>query len=110
MTAIRLGVIGAGIMGERMLRAALDHAADTVQIVGVWDPSAAARARTGRAAETLRALRHRCAQLARKGDVDAAAAAQRRLSAFLDGHAAALLRDRARPCDPTEEDVLQARA
>ena len=45
MTAIRLGVIGAGIMGERMLRAALDHAADTVQIVGVWDPSAAARAR-----------------------------------------------------------------
>ncbi len=45
MTAIRLGVIGAGIMGERMLRAAVEHAADTVHIAGVWDPSPAAQAR-----------------------------------------------------------------
>ena len=45
MTAIRLGVIGAGIMGERMLRAAVEHAADSVRIAGVWDPAEAARAR-----------------------------------------------------------------
>jgi predicted dehydrogenase len=49
MALIRLGIIGAGIMGERMLRAALEHAADTVAIAGVWDPSPAARARIGAA-------------------------------------------------------------
>ncbi|MDE2580575.1 MAG: Gfo/Idh/MocA family oxidoreductase [Rhodospirillales bacterium] len=45
MSVIRLGILGAGIMGERLLRAALDHAADTVQVSGIWDPSEAARAR-----------------------------------------------------------------
>ena len=45
MTAIALGVIGAGIMGGRMLRAALEHAADTVRIAGIWDPSPEALAR-----------------------------------------------------------------
>ena len=42
---IRLGVIGAGIMGGRMLHAALDQASESVLIVGLWDPSAAALAR-----------------------------------------------------------------
>ena len=37
---IRLGVIGAGIMGERLLRAAQGHASVTVS--GVWDPAGAA--------------------------------------------------------------------
>lgn len=45
MTAIGFGIIGAGIMGERMLRAALEHATDSVTITGLWDPSPAARAR-----------------------------------------------------------------
>ena len=36
---IGLGIIGAGIMGERMLRAALEQAADTVRIAGLWDPA-----------------------------------------------------------------------
>lgn len=39
--AVRLGIIGAGIMGERLLRAARD-APDVVQVSGVWDPSGAA--------------------------------------------------------------------
>lgn len=43
----KLGVIGTGIMGERMLRAALEHAGDIATIAGVWDPSDAARARIG---------------------------------------------------------------
>jgi predicted dehydrogenase len=42
---ITLGIIGAGIMGERMARAAIEQAADTVRITGIWDPSATATAR-----------------------------------------------------------------
>ena len=44
---ITLGVIGAGIMGERMLRAALEQASELVRVTGIWDPSAAALARIG---------------------------------------------------------------
>lgn len=44
---ITLGVIGAGIMGERMLRAALEQASDVVRVTGIWDPSAAALGRIG---------------------------------------------------------------
>ena len=40
---IRLGVIGAGIMGERLIRAAQGHA--SVRVSGVWDPAEAATAR-----------------------------------------------------------------
>ncbi|MDT7950011.1 MAG: Gfo/Idh/MocA family oxidoreductase [Acetobacteraceae bacterium] len=43
MAQIGLGVLGAGIMGERLLRAAADQ--DAVTVVGVWDPSEAARDR-----------------------------------------------------------------
>ncbi len=39
---VGIGVIGAGIMGERLLRAALEHAADTVHVTGVWDQAPAA--------------------------------------------------------------------
>ncbi len=45
MNRCKLGVIGAGIMGERMLRAALDDGGANVHIAGVWDPSAAAQVR-----------------------------------------------------------------
>jgi predicted dehydrogenase len=47
---ISLGIIGAGIMGERMLRAALDQAPDVVRVAAIWDPSQAALARIGAAA------------------------------------------------------------
>ena len=40
---VRLGIIGAGIMGERLLRAAQGHGG--VRIAGVWDPAEAATAR-----------------------------------------------------------------
>ncbi len=46
---IRLAVIGAGIMGERMMSAALDHAADVATIASVWDASPTALARIGAA-------------------------------------------------------------
>lgn len=40
---MRLGIIGLGIMGERLLRVALAHPG--VEVSGVWDPSDAAAAR-----------------------------------------------------------------
>ena len=39
---IGLGIIGAGIMGERLLQAALEHAGDVVHVSGVWDHAPAA--------------------------------------------------------------------
>ncbi|HUS95171.1 MAG TPA: Gfo/Idh/MocA family oxidoreductase [Hyphomicrobiaceae bacterium] len=35
----KLGFIGFGIMGERLLRAALNHDKDTIEVIGVFDPS-----------------------------------------------------------------------
>lgn len=54
VAAIGFGIIGAGIMGERMLRAARDHAGESVAVVGLWDPSASARARLDAALSGLR--------------------------------------------------------
>lgn len=48
-TPTRMAIVGAGIMGERMLRAALDHAADVVTITAIWDESPTALARIGAA-------------------------------------------------------------
>jgi len=45
MAPIRLGIIGYGIMGERLLRAALDHDPAVIAVAGLWDPSAAAMQR-----------------------------------------------------------------
>lgn len=44
MSTIDLGILGTGIMGQRLLRAALDHAADVVRVTGIWDPAGSARA------------------------------------------------------------------
>ena len=44
-TPISLGLIGAGIMGERMLRAALDQPASALRVAGIWDPSTEAMER-----------------------------------------------------------------
>ncbi len=43
--AVALGIVGFGIMGERLLRAALDHDAAVIRPVAVWDPSPAAATR-----------------------------------------------------------------
>jgi len=45
MAPVTLGIIGFGIMGERLLRAALEHDPGTIAVAGVWDPSAAALSR-----------------------------------------------------------------
>jgi len=41
-TPLSFGLIGAGIMGERMLRAALAQPAAAHTVAGIWDPSATA--------------------------------------------------------------------
>jgi predicted dehydrogenase len=45
MTTTRLGIIGYGIMGERLLRAAVDHDPAVLVASGLWDPSHAAMQR-----------------------------------------------------------------
>mgnify|MGYP001405594689 FL=1 len=42
---VKLGIIGYGIMGERLLRAALSHDQSVLVVAGVWDPAAAAMQR-----------------------------------------------------------------
>ncbi len=52
---MRLGIIGGGIMGERLLRAAQGH--PDVQVAGLWDPSADATGRLVQALPGLAVLR-----------------------------------------------------
>jgi predicted dehydrogenase len=42
---VKLGFIGFGIMGERLMRAALQHDRQTITVSGVYDPSSATAAR-----------------------------------------------------------------
>jgi len=42
---VQLGIVGFGIMGERLLRAALDHGPAGLRLAGVWDPAPDAAAR-----------------------------------------------------------------
>jgi predicted dehydrogenase len=53
---VRLGIIGAGIMGERMARAATEHAGDSVRITGMWDPAPEAMARLAAAVPGIPAM------------------------------------------------------
>ncbi len=51
--AVALGIVGFGIMGERLLRAALAHDPAVLRAVAVWDPSPAAAARLAEVAPGL---------------------------------------------------------
>jgi len=53
MAAVALGIIGYGIMGERLLRAALAHDPAVIRVAGVWDPASSA---LGRLQESLPAV------------------------------------------------------
>jgi predicted dehydrogenase len=46
--SVNLGIIGYGIMGERLLRAAVNHDPDTLRVMAVWDPSDEAMQRLSR--------------------------------------------------------------
>jgi predicted dehydrogenase len=51
--SVALGIVGFGIMGERLLRAALNHDAAVIRPVAVWDPSPAAALRLAEIAPGL---------------------------------------------------------
>lgn len=51
--AVALGIVGFGIMGERLLRAALNHDPAEIRPVAVWDPSPEAAARLAMIAPDL---------------------------------------------------------
>lgn len=51
--SVALGIVGFGIMGERLLRAALNHDQAVIRPVAVWDPSPAAAARLAEIAPGL---------------------------------------------------------
>jgi predicted dehydrogenase len=51
--SVALGIIGFGIMGERLLRAALDHDPAVLRPVAVWDPAPEAAARLAAVAPGL---------------------------------------------------------
>jgi predicted dehydrogenase len=53
---VALGVVGFGIMGERLLRAALAHDSDVIRVAGVWDPAPEAAERLEAAAPGLRMM------------------------------------------------------
>ena len=51
--SVALGLVGFGIMGERLLRAALNHEPSVIRPVAVWDPSPAAATRLAEIAPGL---------------------------------------------------------
>jgi predicted dehydrogenase len=51
--SVRLGIVGFGIMGERLLRAALAHDPAVLRPVAVWDPSPDAASRLAQVAPGL---------------------------------------------------------
>jgi predicted dehydrogenase len=51
--SVALGIVGFGIMGERLLRAALAHDQGVIRPVAVWDPSPAAAGRLAEVAPGL---------------------------------------------------------
>ena len=103
---ITIGVIGAGVMGERLVRAALDHAADTVEIAGIWDPSAEAMARMAEAFPDVARLESADAVVASAECVYIASPPATHI-----GHARAVLEEgRALFCEkPLAVDVIEAR-
>lgn len=104
---VSIGIIGAGIMGERMLRAVLDQSPDLVRAAGIWDPSPEAMARIGKELPQIVALSEPAAVIAASDCVYIASPPSSHL-----GHArAALDAGRSVFCEkPLAVDLADARA
>lgn len=108
MTApLSIGIIGAGIMGERLLRAILDQPAGLVSVSGIWDPSEAALARIAVALPAIKTMPDAAALIAASDCVYIASPPASHL-----GHArAALAAGKSVFCEkPLAVDVADARA
>lgn len=104
---VSIGIIGAGIMGERMLRAVLDQSPDLVRATGIWDPSPEAMARIARELPQVAPLADAAAVIAASDCVYVASPPASHL-----GHArAALASGRSVFCEkPLAVDLADARA
>jgi predicted dehydrogenase len=105
--SLSIGIIGAGIMGERMLRAILDQSPELVRVAGIWDPSTEALARLKAALPAVAQLPDAAALIAASDCVYIASPPSSHL-----GHArAALASGKAVFCEkPLAVDVADARA
>ncbi len=107
MASVALAIIGYGIMGERLLRAALDHDAPPVRIAGVFDPSPQALDRLAKAFSALPRLASADAAIEAAECVYVASPP----ATHLDYAGRALDRDRAVFCEkPLAVDLPAARA
>jgi predicted dehydrogenase len=61
---ISIGIIGAGIMGERLLTAIVQHAPQTLHVSGIWDPAPAAMERISQRFPQVRACADAAAVIA----------------------------------------------
>jgi predicted dehydrogenase len=104
---VAIGIIGAGIMGERLLRGILDQSADLVRVAGIWDPSLAALDRITAALPQVAHLTDAAALISASDCVYIASPPASHL-----GHArAALARGKSVFCEkPLAVDVADARA
>lgn len=104
---VSIGLIGAGIMGERMLRAILAQPPELVRAAGIWDPSAEAMARLAGELPQVAQLEDAAAVIAASDCVYIASPPASHL-----GHArAALANGRTVFCEkPLAVDVADARA
>lgn len=106
-TSISFGLIGAGIMGERMLRAALAHPAEALRVAGIWDPSDEAMGRIATALPEVRRLADAASLVAASDCIYIASPP----SSHLEHARAALAAGKAVFCEkPLAVDVADARA
>ncbi|QCI67380.1 Gfo/Idh/MocA family protein [Phreatobacter stygius] len=104
---ISIGIIGAGIMGERLLRAMLAETPELIRVSGIWDPSPAALERIAAALPEVPRLADAAAIVAASDCVYIASPPASHL-----GHArAALAAGKAVFCEkPLAVDVADSRA
>jgi predicted dehydrogenase len=105
--SVAIGVIGAGIMGERMLNAILDQDPDLLHACGIWDPAAAAMRRMASVFPRLPRMDDAAAVIAASDCVYIASPP----ASHLDHAAAAMTAGKTFFCEkPLAVDVAAARA
>lgn len=104
---LSIGIIGAGIMGERLLRAILDQSPPLVKVSGIWDPAPSAMERMAATFPEVRRLADAAAIIAASDCVYIASPP----SSHLDHARAAIAAGKSVFCEkPLAVDVAEARA
>lgn len=104
---LSIGIIGAGIMGERLLRAILDQSPPLVKVSGIWDPAPSAMERMAATFPQVPRLADAAAIIAASGCVYIASPP----SSHLEHARAAIAAGKSVFCEkPLAVDVAEARA